>query len=257
MNDTIHEIAESLQRAIAQHESVVIAFSGGVDSAVVVAAAFRSLGDRAVAITGIGDAVAHSELTIARDVAKSIGIRHVEVSTREIDDANYVRNDARRCFYCKSNLYQSLRGWADANGFAAIMSGTNLDDLSDYRPGLQAATEHRVIAPLAELKIDKSLVRELARFFGLSIAEKPAAPCLASRIAYGQSVTPERLRSIEIAESFLVGLGFEDVRVRLHEGGLVRIELGVADLVRACDHDIRSQINARMKSLGFQYVTLD
>jgi len=138
-----------------------------------------------------------------------------------------------------------------------LLSGTNADDLGDYRPGLQAAADYSVHAPLANLKINKSTVRELARFFGLAIAEKPASPCLASRIAYGQSVTSERLRNVEAAESFLASLGFKDVRVRLHGDSLVRIELCVADLARACNEQIRIAINSKMQQLGFKFITLD
>ena len=253
----VAEIANALVLSIAQYRSVVVAFSGGVDSALVAAAALKAIQGNAIAITGIGSAVASSELDSARSVAASIGIRHIELLTGEIDDANYVRNDAKRCYFCKSNLYQTLQTWANENGIERVLSGTNLDDLGDYRPGLQAAAEHSVVAPLAELKIDKQMVRRLARYFDLAIADKPASPCLASRIAYGQSVTPERLRSIESAESFLTSLGFSDVRVRLHGDALGRIDLSLADLGRACETTVRNAINARMQELGFKFVTLD
>jgi uncharacterized protein len=253
----VAELANALVHSIAQFTSVVVAFSGGVDSAVVAAAAHKALPGKAFAITGIGSAVASSELESARKVAASVGIRHIELLTGEIDDANYVRNDAKRCYFCKSNLYQTLQSWAQQNGIERVLSGTNLDDLGDYRPGLQAAAEHAVVAPLAELKIDKPMVRRLASYFQLTIAEKPASPCLASRIAYGQSVTSERLRSIENAESFLTSLGFSDVRVRLHADALVRIELSMSDLERACEKTVRNAINTRMQELGFKFVTLD
>ena len=256
-NDAVAELANSLVKSIAQYPSVVVAFSGGVDSAVVAAVAYQAIKDKAVAITGIGSAVASSDLDSARQVAASIGIKHLELATGEIDDSNYVRNDAKRCYFCKSNLYQTLRTWADKNGFACILSGTNFDDLGDYRPGLQAASEYSVVAPLADFKIDKQMVRRLASYFELSIAHKPASPCLASRIAYGQSVTSERLRSIESAECVLTSMGFVDVRVRLHGDLLVRIELSVVDLGRACDTTVRCAINARMLELGFKFVTLD
>ncbi|MCY2979024.1 MAG: ATP-dependent sacrificial sulfur transferase LarE [Planctomycetota bacterium] len=253
----VAELANDLVLSIARFRSVAVAFSGGVDSAVVAAAALKAIQGKAIAITGIGSAVASSELDSARSVAASIGIRHIELLTGEIDDANYVRNDAKRCYFCKSNLYQTLQTWANENGIERVLSGTNLDDLGDYRPGLQAAAEHFVVAPLAELKIDKQMVRRLARYFELAVADKPASPCLASRIAYGQSVTSERLRSIESAESFLTSLGFSDVRVRLHGDALARIELSLADLGRACETTVRNAINARMQELGFKFVTLD
>lgn len=257
MTESIEHVADSLQRTIATHGTVVIAFSGGVDSAVVAAAAVRALGDRAVAITAVGPAVAASELQIAREVAKSIGIQHVEVSTDESTDVDYIRNDGQRCYYCKSNLYNALRAWADSHSFKTLMSGTNLDDLGDYRPGLQAAAENRVVAPLAELQITKSTVRQLAAFYGLSVADKPAAPCLASRIAYGQKVTLDRLKSIEHAEAYLNSMGFFDVRVRLHGDDLARLELQFADFAKACEPETRQLIQKQMSLLGFKFVTLD
>ncbi len=257
MNDEIHDLAVRLIREIAKVRSVVVAFSGGVDSAVVAAAAQRAIPGNAIAITGVGGAVAEWDLLSARRVAAAIGIPHQEISTQEILNQDYVRNDGRRCYYCKSTLYGSLRAWADANGFEALMSGTNQDDLGDYRPGLQAAAEFFVIAPLVNLGITKTQVRELAAYFHLDVANKPASPCLASRIAYGQSVTPERLCNIESAERFLGSLGFRDVRVRLHADDLVRLELSLQDLQLACVSPTRESISEHMQSLGFKFVTLD
>jgi uncharacterized protein len=154
-------------------------------------------------------------------------------------------------------LYSTLRKWADENGFHRLLSGTNLDDLGDYRPGLQAALEFQVFAPLAQLQVNKTQVRELANYFELAVADKPASPCLASRIAYGQSVTPERLKSIEQAEQFLNSVGFQDVRVRLHADGLVRLELNLGDLSKACEAAMRERIQTKMREIGFKYVTLD
>ncbi len=254
---SVEALAADLVHEIAQHASVVIAFSGGVDSAVVAAAAYRALPDHSIAITGVGMAVPESDLRSARSVAASIGIRHQEITTREILNEDYVRNDGRRCYFCKSTLYGTLRAWADANQFQCLMSGTNQDDLGDYRPGLQAAAEYSVVAPLVNLGITKKRVRELAAYFRLEVADKPASPCLASRIAYGQSVTSERLQSIEKAELFLASLGFHDVRVRLHADGLVRLELSLEDLPLACESSTRTVINDRMQQLGFKFVTLD
>jgi pyridinium-3,5-biscarboxylic acid mononucleotide sulfurtransferase len=260
----VEEVAQNLINWITDLKSVVVAFSGGVDSAVVAAASYRALGGQAVAVTGHGDAVAIAERKEAEHVASQIGIRHVVIVTQEIDDENYLRNDANRCFYCKSNLYHAIEGWllreAESMGIspsASIFSGTNLDDLGDYRPGLRAASEHKVLAPLAELGIGKATVRQLARHFGLSIAEKPASPCLASRIAYGQSVTSKRLKSIELAEAYLHELGFEDVRVRLHADELVRLEIHEKDLPMACAPGMFQTIATRMVELGFRFVTLD
>ena len=251
------DLADGLIREIANQASVVIAFSGGVDSAVVAAAAFRALPNRSIAITGVGQAVPESDLQSARTVAAAIGIPHLEIPTNEILNEDYVRNDARRCYFCKSTLYGTLRAWADANDYQCVMSGTNQDDLGDYRPGLQAAAEYSVVAPLVNLGIKKQQVRELAAHFGLSVADKPASPCLASRIAYGQSVTPDRLGKIEKAELYLASLGFHDVRVRLHADNLVRLELSVEDIVLAYEPSVRTAIHDQLRSLGFQFVTLD
>lgn len=257
MNIELELLANKLIDRIQLLESVAVAFSGGVDSGVVAEAAYRALGSRAVAITGVGSAVAQSELSNARDVAKAIGIRHVELATHEIQDANYVRNDASRCYHCKSNLYSTLIRWTTENGYRSILSGANFDDLGDYRPGLKAASEHQVVNPLAELEINKVSVRRLANYFGLSIADKPASPCLASRIAYGQFVTSDRLERIERAELFLRELGFMDVRVRLHADDLARLEFSVEDILKVCEATNRQSIIAHMRDLGFKFVTLD
>jgi len=257
MNENIEDLAAALVDEIGKWSSVVVAFSGGVDSAVVAAAAYRALRNRSIAITGVGCAVPQTDLLSARSVAKSIGIPHREITTQEIQNENYVRNDAKRCYFCKTTLYGALRAWADANHYQCLMSGTNQDDLGDYRPGLQAASEHSVVAPLVNLKITKQQVRKLAVFFQLEVADKPASPCLASRIAYGQSVTPERLQNIEQAERYLATLGFEDVRVRLHADSLVRLELSIKDLPLACEPNTRQAIAERMQQLGFKFITLD
>ena len=257
MNLPIEELAAKLIQEIATQRSVVVAFSGGVDSAVVAAAAHIALPNRSIAITGVGSAVPESDLQSARSVAASIGIQYKEISTSEILNEDYVRNDARRCYFCKSTLYGTLRNWADANAFECLMSGTNQDDLGDYRPGLQAAKEYSVVAPLVNLGITKNRVRELAAYFKLEVADKPASPCLASRIAYGQSVTTDRLQRIEMAEIFLASLGFRDVRVRFHADDLVRLELSLDDIRIACEPTTRAVIGDRMQQLGFKFVTLD
>jgi uncharacterized protein len=249
--------AEQLIRSLAQLPSCVVAFSGGVDSAVVAAAAYRALGDRAVAWTGIGPAVPQSDREDAVRVAQAIGIRHQQIETNEIQRPDYVRNGPDRCFHCKATLYETIRTWANDNGFDAIASGTNHDDQSDYRPGLQAAQQWRVIAPLADLKMGKSDVRAIAEHWGLSIADKPASPCLASRIAYGQVVTLGKLESIQTIERWLNQHGFVDIRARVHAEGLLRIEMHPKDWDRFLHSDIREPCAEIARSKGFHFITLD
>ncbi|MFN6129649.1 MAG: ATP-dependent sacrificial sulfur transferase LarE [Planctomycetota bacterium] len=251
------EQAEHLVQRIAEYPSCVVAFSGGVDSAVVAAAAYRALGDRAVAWTGIGPAVPQSDRDDAVSVATAIGIRHEQVETREIDNPSYVRNGPDRCYHCKTTLFETMRAWADQHGFHAIASGTNHDDLGDYRPGLRAAEQWRVVAPLAELRIGKSEVRGIAQYWGLCVADKPASPCLASRIAYGQIVTLGSLTSIDTVERWLREHGFADVRARVHADGLLRIELQPSDWARFLSGSIREDCLAVALAQGFQFVTLD
>lgn len=253
----ISELAEQLVRSLASLESCAVAFSGGVDSSVVAKAAWLALGDRSVAVTGVGAAVSEIDLQWAREVTDFIGIRHVQIQTSEIDDPDYLRNDTKRCYFCKSHLYQSATRWGNENGFRHVLSGTNLDDLSDYRPGLVAAAEHAVIAPLANLKIGKADVRRLAEYWQLPVAQRPASPCLASRIAYGQSVSEERLKRIEAAEAWLHQQGFHDVRVRLHADELARVELADSELIRLLDPSCRDAINNSLREMGFRYVTID
>ena len=249
--------AEHLVASIAEYPSCVIAFSGGVDSAVVAAAAYRALGGRAVAWTGIGPAVPQSDRDDAIRVAHAIGIRHEQVETSEITNPDYVSNGPDRCYHCKTTLYQTIRAWADQNGFSVILSGTNHDDLGDYRPGLKAADQWRVVAPLADLKIGKSGVRKIADLWGLSVADKPASPCLASRIAYGQVVTIGKLASIQAIEQWFLSRGFHDVRARVHGDGLLRIELEPTEWPRFLNNEVRDELVSLAIEKGFRFVTLD
>lgn len=252
-----NELAEKLIEHLRPIHTAVVALSGGVDSAVVAAAAFRALGDKAIAVTGIGAAVSSTERSDAKAISEQIGIQHFEVETREIHNSNYVKNDSQRCYHCKSTLYAALSQFASSKGVGNIVSGTNFDDLGDFRPGIQAGKEFKVLTPLADLRITKPEVRLIAEYFQLSISEKPASPCLASRIAYGQSVTPERLVRIESAEAFLKQLGFVDVRVRIHADELARIELHPSEIHKILEPEVMETVQHKLHSLGFHFVTLD
>jgi len=237
--------------------SCAVAFSGGVDSAVAAKAAELALGDSAVVVTGKSDALAEGELEQARELAELIGVRHVVVETNELADANYVLNGPDRCYHCKSNLYDKLREVAADLGVTVLVNGANVDDLSDYRPGMFAAAENGVVSPLAECGFTKVEVRELAAQWNLPVAQKPATPCLSSRIAYGQEVSTDRLLMIDRAERFLRGLGFGELRVRYHGDDLARIEVCTAEIDQLCESEIRKSILEEFGRLGFKYVTLD
>lgn len=237
--------------------SVAVAFSGGIDSTVVAMAAQLALGDRAVAVTADSASVARSELEDARRLAGQIGIRHRVIATEEFEDPAYVRNDGTRCYYCKSELYSRIETLLPELGARVICSGANLNDRGDYRPGLKAAGEHAVRHPLQEAGFTKADVRALALAWGLPTWDKPASPCLSSRLAPGVEVTRERTGRVEAAEAYLRSLGYRECRVRLHEGELARVEVPAADLPRLADPAWREGLVQRLKELGFKFVTLD
>ncbi|MBI1899951.1 MAG: ATP-dependent sacrificial sulfur transferase LarE, partial [Planctomycetia bacterium] len=234
-----------------------VAFSGGVDSAVVAAAAHEALGDGAVAVTGVSPSLPAGELQEAQAVARAIGIRHEIVATEEFQSDEYLRNAPDRCYHCKTELYTQLEELAERVGADVILNGANADDAGDYRPGMQAAREHRVFSPLLECGITKAEVRELAAQFGLSVWDKPAGPCLASRIAYGEEVTEDRVAMIDRAERFLRERGFRQVRVRYHKGDLARVEVPADQLDRLAQEPLRGELVRRLTELGFKYVTID
>src|SRR5262245_40831473 len=255
--DSLDDKRDALLAALGRLESCAVAFSGGVDSAVVAKAAAVALGERAVAVTGTSASLAAGELELAEEVARQIGIRHVAVATDELTSPDYLRNAPDRCYHCKTELYTQLDRLLPELGVKAVVNGANADDLGDYRPGMQAAAEHRIISPLADCGITKAEVRELAAAWNLPVWDKPATPCLSSRIAYGEEVTPQRLAMIDRAEQSLRSLGLTQLRVRYHRGDLARIEVPVAELPRLCDAATRSDLNAEFRRLGFKFVTLD
>lgn len=238
----------------ASAERYVVALSGGVDSAVVAKAASLVTQVQVVLATGESPSLARQELRDASAMAARIELPHVTIATGETHDRDYQLNDSRRCYHCKTHLFEALK--REYPG-ATIVTGTNADDLQDYRPGLEAAAEHQVRAPLAELGFGKSIVRQLAQFWNLPIADKPSSPCLASRIAYGVEVTSNRLAMIEQAEQWLRGHGMVEFRVRLHAGELARIEVPVEAISRLASDPLRVELLAQLKSLGFRFVTLD
>src|SRR5215213_9107852 len=238
-------------------DGVAVAFSGGIDSTLVAKAAVLALGDRAVAVTADSPSVARTELTDARRLAALIGIRHEVIRTAEFEDPDYQRNDGSRCYHCKSELYDQIIARLPDLGVAVVCSGANLDDRGDYRPGLVAAAERHVRHPLQEAGFTKADVRALARAWDLPTWDKPASPCLSSRLAPGLAVTPERTARVEQAEVYLKGLGLRDCRVRLHEGELARIEVPLAEVARLAAPDVRERLSRRFRDLGFKFVTLD
>ena len=233
---------------------MLVAFSGGIDSALVLRVATDVLGDGAVGLTAVGPALAVREREAAKRIAAEIGARHVFVESAEIDDPGYRVNAGDRCWYCKSELYRITARERAALGLAWVANGTNTDDLGDHRPGLAAADEARVRSPLVEAGIGKDGVRAIARELGMTVWDKPASACLASRIPYGTEVTRERLAQIEQLEAALRDLGLRQLRVRHHEA-LARIEVAEAELARA--FELRAQIARAAKAAGFTFAALD
>jgi uncharacterized protein len=236
---------------------VAVALSGGVDSSVVAKAAVLALGERAVAVTADSPSVPRAELEQASQLAAVVGIRHLVVRTNEFDDPNYLRNGGDRCYFCKSELYSRVVKLLPELGVGVVCSGANLDDLGDYRPGLTAAAENGIRHPLQEAGFTKADVRAAAKLWGLPVWDKPASPCLSSRLAPGLAVTSERTGRVEAAEAYLKSLGLRDCRVRYHEGDLARVELPTNEIGRFLAADVRAALSAKLKDLGFKFVTID
>lgn len=248
--------ARRLQEILAGYQSVLIAFSGGVDSAYLAIAAADALGSRALAVTADSPSYPDTHRQLALSIARDFGFAHEMIQTAELERAEYRANPANRCYYCKDELYSQLASMARDRGYAVVVDGNNADDRGDYRPGRQAAREHGVRSPLDEADLGKDDIRNLAREAGLASWNEPASACLSSRIPYGQEVSTETLRQIEKAEAVLRELGFRIFRVRHHDT-VARLEMARAEMGRALDPQINARLVNELKSLGYQYVSLD
>jgi uncharacterized protein len=251
---TISMKAQALEATLAGMGSVLVAYSGGADSALVAAVASRMLGDRALAVTAVSPSLPPGELEAARSTAREIGIRHRSIRTYELDLEAYRANGLDRCYHCKSELYDVLTGVARREGFDSVASGANADDLGDFRPGLRAAAERGIRHPLVEAGLGKDDVREMSRSLGIPTWNKPASACLSSRFAFGVRIGVEELSKVGRAERAIKDLGFGQVRVRVH-GDVARVEVEVQDIPRLVEH--RAAVVASLRELGYRFVTLD
>jgi len=247
---------QRLREQLAALPSLIVALSGGADSAYLAWAAAQALGDRALSVTAVSASLPESERRAVEDFVRRHRLAHEFIRTEELANPLYVANQPDRCYHCKDELFAKLDALAAARGFAVVAYGVNLDDQSDFRPGQQAAREHRVLTPLLDAGLTKADIRQLSRRAGLATWNKPASACLASRIAHGIAVTDDNLKQVERAEDALRALGFRQVRVRYHND-LARIEIAPDELPRALDPQMAARIRDALKALGFRYVTLD
>jgi pyridinium-3,5-biscarboxylic acid mononucleotide sulfurtransferase len=252
----IAEKEQKLFDVLRNLDRVIVAYSGGTDSAYLAWAAHKILGENAIAITADSASIPASHKRDAEDFVHSFGIRHEYIETREFENPDYIKNDANRCFHCKDELFTRLEEVAKLRGIPNIIYGVNQDDLGDYRPGQSAAQQHRVKAPLVEAELTKPEIRELSRQAGLPTWDRPAAACLSSRIPYGTPVTIQNIKTVEVGEEEMKALGFRQFRTRFH-GELVRIEVARDEMEKALNLEMAGQLTAIFKKLGYKFVTLD
>jgi uncharacterized protein len=247
---------DALRELLRGLDSALVAFSGGVDSTYVAHVANEELGARALCVTAYSPSLASNQREEIARLVSGLSLNHEAIDTEELEDPRYLRNGSDRCYFCKSELYSKLAPLAEERGLSAVLDGSNTDDLGDYRPGRAAAAERGVRSPLVEVGMSKHEVRLLSRRAGLPTWDKPASPCLSSRLAYGTPVTIERLRVVDEGEEVMRALGFREFRVR-HHGELVRLEVAPSELDRALNREITDELARRFRALGFRYVTLD
>jgi len=252
----IEEKWDRLKTLLKEMQLAVLAYSGGVDSSLLLRAASEAMGPHLIAVTAVSETYPAAELLSAREFARTLGVTHKVLHTEELASEDFVRNTPERCYHCKKELFEKLTRIAETEGISVVIEGSNTDDLRDYRPGRKAAKEYSVRSPLVEADISKAEVRELARLLNLPVWNKPSLACLSSRIPYGTKITPELLHSIEAAENHLRVLGFQQVRVR-HHGEIARIEVTREDVAKLTSNDTMQAIVAAFKELGYTYVCLD
>ena len=253
---TTQQKMDALKSILGDMGSVIVAYSGGVDSAFLAAAANDALGRNALAVTAKSPSLAPAELREAVELAERLGLNHRIVETHEVEREDYAANNPNRCFFCKDELYTYLSAYARDEGYEHIANGTNTDDLGDFRPGLNAAKQYGVRSPMVEADLSKADIRELSKDMDLPTWDKPAQACLSSRIPYGSMVTVEALTRIAQAEEFLHGLGIRQLRVRHHDT-IARIEVEPQDFLTLTDEAVREQVVAKFREIGYSYVTLD